>query len=168
MKATVSSGDECSDPFWCQSMVWSRVMCYLPFLRYIDCRVEGNWVHTTWWGVLKKQLWWWPLQSQNTQSWHQVHKKLIKELLYADDTALLSTNLIDIQRLLNTFKAASTSFGFSINVKKTQLLFSALAKYSYSGDTKSISEWRSTLYVASPTVPGQYCHRYQLYWCWSH
>ena len=40
-----------------------------------------------------------------------------KELLYADDTALVVTNYNDIEEIVNQFHSAATMFGLKINTK---------------------------------------------------
>ena len=42
----------------------------------------------------------------------------VRELLYADDTALVATDNNDIQEIVNQFHLAATLFGLKINTKK--------------------------------------------------
>ena len=48
---------------------------------------------------------------------------LIRELLYADDSALLAHSPEEIQRIINAFSNASKKFGLKINIKKTEVLY---------------------------------------------
>lgn len=47
----------------------------------------------------------------------------VRELLFADDSALVATNHQDIQEIMDHFSAAATLFGLKINVSKTELLY---------------------------------------------
>ena len=44
----------------------------------------------------------------------------VRELLYADDMALVATNYSDIQEIVNQFHSAATMFALKINTKKKQ------------------------------------------------
>lgn len=46
----------------------------------------------------------------------------MRELVYADDSALVSTNAEDIQEIVTSFATSSTLFGLKINVLKTEFL----------------------------------------------
>ncbi|KAK3509681.1 hypothetical protein QTP70_008422 [Hemibagrus guttatus] len=48
---------------------------------------------------------------------------LIRELLFADDSALLAHSPQEIQRIINAFSDASKKFGLKINIKKTEVLY---------------------------------------------
>ena len=49
-------------------------------------------------------------------------KLCIRELLYADDSALVSNSLQEIQEITNRFVEAAKSFGLKINISKTEFL----------------------------------------------
>ncbi|KAI8481584.1 hypothetical protein Bbelb_406840 [Branchiostoma belcheri] len=49
--------------------------------------------------------------------------KCIRELLYADDSALVAHTLDRIQRLLEKFAEAARAYGMTINIKKTEVLY---------------------------------------------
>ena len=49
--------------------------------------------------------------------------QLVRDLLFADDCALLTNSLADMQRLVDRFSAATKAFGLTISIKKTELLF---------------------------------------------
>ncbi|KAK3526521.1 hypothetical protein QTP70_030682 [Hemibagrus guttatus] len=48
---------------------------------------------------------------------------LIRELLFADDSALLAHSPQEIQRIINAFSDASKKFDLKINIKKTEVLY---------------------------------------------
>ena len=50
-------------------------------------------------------------------------KMRIRELLYADDSALVANNAVDIQQIVDRFSSAAALFGLMINISKTELLF---------------------------------------------
>ena len=50
-------------------------------------------------------------------------KALIRELLFADDTALVAHNPVQIQRMLDSFSEASKKIGLQINISKTELMY---------------------------------------------
>ena len=49
--------------------------------------------------------------------------QLIRELLFADDSALLAHSPEEIQRIIDAFSKASKKFGLKINIKKTEVLY---------------------------------------------
>ena len=48
---------------------------------------------------------------------------LVKELLFADDSALIAHSAEEIQRIVDAFANASSKFGHNINIKKTEVMF---------------------------------------------
>ena len=48
---------------------------------------------------------------------------LVRELLYADDSALVTHSAEEIQRIVDAFSDASKKFGLKINIKKTEVLY---------------------------------------------
>jgi hypothetical protein len=48
---------------------------------------------------------------------------LVRELLFADDSALVAHTPEQMQRIVDAFSAASKKFGLQINIKKTEVLF---------------------------------------------
>ena len=48
---------------------------------------------------------------------------LLRELLFADDNALIGLSAKEIQRIVNAFANASSKFGLKINIKKTEVMF---------------------------------------------
>ena len=63
-------------------------------------------------------------------TWHAWRQKpepmhCVRELLYADDMALVATDYNEIQEILSQFHSAVTMFGLKINtkIKKTELMY---------------------------------------------
>lgn len=54
---------------------------------------------------------------------NRTQEQLIQELLFADDSALVTHSLQAMQDLLTAFAEASKRFGLTINIKKTEVLF---------------------------------------------
>ena len=48
---------------------------------------------------------------------------LIRELLFADDTALVAHSAEEMQKIVDAFSDASKKFGLKINIKKTEVLY---------------------------------------------
>ena len=48
---------------------------------------------------------------------------LVRELLFADDRALIAHSAEEIQRIVDVFANASSKFGLKINIKKTEVMF---------------------------------------------
>ena len=48
---------------------------------------------------------------------------LVRELLFADDSALIAHSAEEIQRIVDGFANASSKFGLKINIKKTEVMF---------------------------------------------
>ena len=49
--------------------------------------------------------------------------KLVRELLFVDDSALIAHSAEEIQRIVDAFANASSKFGLKINIKKTEVMF---------------------------------------------
>ena len=47
----------------------------------------------------------------------------MRELLFADDSALIAHSAEEIQRIVDAFANASSKFGPRINIKKTEVMF---------------------------------------------
>ena len=45
----------------------------------------------------------------------------MKELLFADDSALVAHSAEDMQNIVDAFSNASNKFGLKINIKKTEV-----------------------------------------------
>ena len=48
---------------------------------------------------------------------------LVRQLLFADDNALIAHSAAEIQRIVDAFANASSKFGLKINIKKTEVMF---------------------------------------------
>ena len=48
---------------------------------------------------------------------------LVRELLYADNSALVAHSAEEIQRIVDAFSDASKNFGLKSNIKKTEVLY---------------------------------------------
>lgn len=53
----------------------------------------------------------------------KTHETCVRELLYADDSALVSCNAEDMQQIVDHFTFAADLFGLKINISKTELLY---------------------------------------------
>ena len=47
----------------------------------------------------------------------------IRQLLYADDSALLTNNTVNMQQIVDCFSLTADMFGLKINISKTELLY---------------------------------------------
>lgn len=52
----------------------------------------------------------------------KINGKLITNIRYADDTAILANSIEDLQILLNKLNEVGTAFGLNINIKKTKMM----------------------------------------------
>ena len=65
-----------------------------------------------------------PLQCLSIQSQNPKTKKiLVREMLFADDSAVVAHSAEDIQKLINSFAKAAAQFSLRINIKKTDRMF---------------------------------------------
>ena len=63
---------------------------------------------------------------------------LVRELLFADDCALVAHNHEDLQRITSCFSDAAQEFGLSISMKKTEVLYQPAPQAEYSSPVISI------------------------------
>ena len=56
------------------------------------------------------------------QAKSKVHSAIIRELLFADDCALMAHTLSDLQTLMNKFADAANRFGLTVSLKKTEVM----------------------------------------------
>ena len=49
--------------------------------------------------------------------------RLMRELLFADDSALVAHSAEEMQKIVDAFSDASKKFGLKINIKKTEVLY---------------------------------------------
>ena len=66
--------------------------------------------------------------SRNQQSKTAVYKTFIRELLYADDCALIAHAQQELQDMLSRFSSAVSKFGLTISLKKTEVVFQRSSK----------------------------------------
>ena len=60
----------------------------------------------------------------------EVAQTLIRELLFADDCAIMAHTLEHIQRLMDSFANAAKRFGITISLKKTEVMLQPRPGYS--------------------------------------
>ena len=60
--------------------------------------------------------------SRLLKSKSKVSETLLRELLFADDAALTSHSVADLQRLIDRFNHACIEFGLTISLKKTVVM----------------------------------------------
>ena len=48
---------------------------------------------------------------------------MMRELLFADDSALVAHSAEEMQKIVDAFSDASKKFGLKINIKKTEVLY---------------------------------------------
>lgn len=66
---------------------------------------------------------WQTVQSCPASCPHKSTGDGIRELLYADDSALVANNAVDMQQIVGRFSSAADMFGLKINISKTELLY---------------------------------------------
>ncbi|KAL8582730.1 hypothetical protein ACOMHN_051516 [Nucella lapillus] len=63
------------------------------------------------------------LNTQRLKAKTKVTKSLVRDLLYADDCAIVAHSEDDLQRLADSLSAATRHFGLTISIKKTEVIF---------------------------------------------
>ncbi|KAL8597728.1 hypothetical protein ACOMHN_001687 [Nucella lapillus] len=63
------------------------------------------------------------LNTQRLKAKTKVTKSLVRDLLYADDCAIVAHSEDDLQRLTDSLSAATKHFGLTISIKKTEVMF---------------------------------------------
>ena len=61
--------------------------------------------------------------TQRLKAKTKVTKSLVRDLLYADDCAIVAHTADDLQELTNSLSSATKRFGLTISIKKTEVLF---------------------------------------------
>ena len=67
---------------------------------------------------------------------------LVRELLFADDSALIAQSAEEIQRIVDSFANASSKISLKINIKKTEVMFQPNSTMTMEED---INEGETTL-----------------------
>ncbi|KAL8601457.1 hypothetical protein ACOMHN_000399 [Nucella lapillus] len=63
------------------------------------------------------------LNTQRLKAKTKVTKSLVRDLLYADDCAIVAHSEDDLQRVTDSLSAATNHFGLTISIKKTEVIF---------------------------------------------
>lgn len=71
----------------------------------------------------------------------KITRRLIRELLFADDCALVAKSLIHLQNLVNRFSSAAKAFGLTISLKKTEVLYQPKPNSPHSDPKISIGDF---------------------------
>ena len=59
---------------------------------------------------------------QRLEAWTKVSLLLLRELLFADDCALIAHNEDELQSILNDFARVASRYGLTISITKTDLM----------------------------------------------
>ena len=87
---------------------------------------------------------------------------MVREMLYADDSALVAHDAESMQRLIERFSLAAEQFSLKINIKKTECLFQPVKNLSIAQVPEDFLFMVRRLYrpnllytlaVPSPTMP---------------
>ena len=65
-----------------------------------------------------------PFNLAHFKAWTKTSQKLVREMLFANDSALVAYDAESMQRLVDRFSSAADQFSLKINIKKTECLFS--------------------------------------------
>ena len=124
MKAQVSVGGKPSDAFVVNlGMKQGCVLAPTPFSLYLTAMLDtmneelnkGVFLRTRTDGKL--------FNLGRLRAHTKTQEMCIRELLYADDFALVASNAVDIQKIVGRFSFAADMFGLKINISKTELLY---------------------------------------------
>ena len=77
----------------------------------------------------------------------------IRELLNADDSALVASNAVDMQHIVDRFSSATDMFGLKINISKTEMLYQPAPKSSELPETITVKNEQLS---PSPTWAAHY------------
>ena len=124
MEAQVSVGGEPSDAFVVNHGVKQGcVLAPTPFSFYLTAVLEtmdegfnrGVFIRTRTDGTL--------FDLARLRSHKKTLEMYIGELLYANDSALVANNAVDMQQFVDRFSSAADMFGPKVNISKTELLY---------------------------------------------
>ena len=82
-------------------------------------------------------------------------RTLMRELLFADDSALVAHSAEEMHKIVDAFSDASKKFGLKINIKKTEVLYQPNSTRTREGISWLIETSR-TLFLNSPTLEALY------------
>lgn len=68
----------------------------------------------------------------------KVHRATIRDLLFADDCALMAHTLTGLQELMNRFAIAASRFGLTVSIKKTEVMYQACTDSNLQPPTISV------------------------------
>ncbi|XP_068703865.1 uncharacterized protein [Montipora foliosa] len=86
--------------------------------------------------------------------------KIVTEMLYADDSALVAHSVEDMQSLVEKFERAASQFSLQINIKKTVSLSTTKVPIINITIRRDHQHWyRATSQVQDFQVPREYCFR---------
>ncbi|XP_016368572.1 RNA-directed DNA polymerase from mobile element jockey-like [Sinocyclocheilus rhinocerous] len=123
MKATIQYQDSISEPFYVKSGVKQGCVlaptlfgiCFSMLLKHaFGTATEGVYLHTRSDGRL--------FNLARLKAKTKVHKAIIRDLLFADDAAIISHTEQQLQRLMDRFFQACDEFGLTISLQKTKVL----------------------------------------------
>lgn len=122
MSARISAGGECSDPFTVghgvkQGCVLAPTLFTIfltAILNSIPSELGDLYIRTRSDGGL--------FNLRRLKARTKTREVLVRELLFADDAALVTSSPNGMQQLLTAFANASQRYGLSINIKKTEVL----------------------------------------------
>ena len=77
------------------------------------------------------------IRSSNTSK-TRTSNLLIRDLLFADDCALLTYTVDDIQAITNAFARSARRFGLTISLKKTEVIYQPKPGADYTAPTITI------------------------------
>ena len=83
-------------------------------------------------------------------------KVLIRDLLFADDCALLAHTVDDIQAITNAFARSARRFGLTISVKKTEVIYQSNQEQTTQLQPSPSTTTRWTSLTSSPTWAARY------------
>ena len=74
---------------------------------------------------------------------------LVRELFFADDSALIAHSAEDIQRIVDAFANVSSKFGLKINIKKTVVMFQPNSAMTMEEDETTLNHVKEFTYLGS-------------------
>ena len=124
MKASVSLKGELSKPFDVQNgvkqgCVLAPTLFSLFLSKVLDCAFAGCDKGVTIQSRLRANL----FNANQFKSTTRTKPILVRELMFADDTAFVAHSHEDMQEIVTRFAGAAKAFGLQVNIKKTEMMF---------------------------------------------